>query len=205
MPHVSPLTTSSERASTVPDVVRKTADERRDEILDVAFLAFGTHGFEGTSTEDIARAAGVSQPYLFRLFGTKKQLFLAAIERLHELTVAALETGIAEMDADDECGPFEAIGHAYKAAMATPGLLRMQMQAFAACADPDVRRVVQEGFGRIVDRVHASTDASPEVLAGFVAKGMLLNVLAAMDVLYTDSGLAWAERLKEGCLQSPIT
>ncbi|MET0773709.1 MAG: TetR/AcrR family transcriptional regulator [Candidatus Limnocylindrales bacterium] len=186
------------------DVVRKSADERRDEILDAAFLAFGRHGFDGTSTEDIAKAAGVSQPYLFRLFGTKKQLFLAAVVRLHELTGAALEAGIAEMDEDADCGPLEAIGHAYKAAMATPGLLRMQMQALAACADPDVRAVVREGYGRLVDRIQASTNASPEVLSGFVAKGMLLNVLAAMDVLYEDSGLPWAERLKEGCLQSPI-
>src|SRR5262245_55441877 len=196
----NPVRTASAR----PDASRKSADERRDEILDVAFLAFGTNGFDGTSTEDIARDAGVSQPYLFRLFGTKKLLFLAAVERVHELTGAALETGIAEMDVNDECGPFEAIGHAYKAAMATPGLLRMQMQALAACADPDVRRVVQAGYGRIVNRIQAATDASPEVLAGFVAKGMLLNVLAAMDVLYEDSGLPWAERLKEGCLQSPI-
>jgi AcrR family transcriptional regulator len=188
-----------------PDAARKTADERRDEILDVAFLAFGTNGFEGTSTEDIARAAGVSQPYLFRLFGTKKQLFLAAVERVHDLTAATVELGITEMDENDACGPFEAIGHAYKAAMETPGLLRMQMQALAACADPDVRRVVQEGYGRIVDRIEAATGASPDVLAGFVAKGMLLNVLAAMDVLYTDSGLPWAERLKEGCLMTPTT
>lgn len=197
--------TAARRAAPRSDATRKSADERRDEILDVAFLAFGTHGFDGTSTEGIAKAAGVSQPYLFRLFGTKKQLFLAAVERLHEQTEAALEAGIAAMGEDDECGPFEAIGHAYKAAMATPGLLRMQMQAFAACADPDVRRVVQEGFGRIVDRVHASTDASPETLAGFVAKGMLLNVLAAMDVLYEDTGLPWAERLKEGCFESPMS
>ncbi len=185
-----------------PDAIRKSADERRDEILGVAFLAFGTNGYEGTSTEHIARDAGVSQPYLFRLFGTKKQLFLAAVERVHELTGAALEAGVAEMDVNDECGPFEAIGMAYKAAMETPGLLRMQMQALAACGDPDVRRVVRAGYGRLVDRIQAATDASPEDLAGFVAKGMLLNVLAAMDVLYTDSGLPWAERLKEGCLQS---
>jgi AcrR family transcriptional regulator len=189
---------------TRPDTTRKSAEERRDEILDVAFLAFGTRGYEGTSTEDIARDAGVSQPYLFRLFGTKKQLFLAAVERVHELTARTVELGIAEMDVNDDCGPFEAIGHAYKAAMETPGLLRMQMQALAACADPDVRMVVREGYGRIVERIEAATDASPEVLAGFVAKGMLLNVLAAMDVLYADSGLAWAERLKEGCLRSPI-
>lgn len=186
--------------STRPDTTRKSADERRDEILAVAFQAFGTHGFEATSTEDIAKAAGVSQPYLFRLFGTKKQLFLAAVERVHELTGAALDVGIAEMDENDECGPFEAIGHAYKAAMGTPGLLRMQMQALAACSDPDVRRVVREGYGRIVDRIAAATGATPDVLAGFVAKGMLLNVLAAMDLLYGDSGLPWAESLKEGCL-----
>ncbi len=188
----------------MPETSRKTADERRDEILDAAFLAFGTRGYEGTSTEDIARDAGVSQPYLFRLFGTKKQLFLAAVARVHDLTAVTVEMGIAEMDANDECGPFEAIGHAYKAAMETPGLLRMQMQALAACGDPDVRRVVREGYGRIVDRIQAATGASPEVLSGFVAQGMLLNVLAAMDVLYTDSGLPWAERLKEGCLQSHI-
>jgi AcrR family transcriptional regulator len=202
---VSIAATPSSTLPTKPDVVRKSADERRDDILAVAFLAFGTKGYEGTSTEDIARQAGVSQPYLFRLFGTKKQLFLAAVERVHDLTAATVEMGIAEMDDNADCGPFEAIGHAYKAAMATPGLLRMQMQALAACSDPDVRRVVQEGYGRIVDRIQAATGSSPEVLAGFVAKGMLLNVLAAMDVLYTDSGLPWAERLKEGCLQSPIT
>ena len=185
-------------------MARKSAEVRREEIIGIAFRHFAEGGFDGTSTETIARDAGVSQPYLFRLFGTKKQLFLAAVERVHELTGAALETGIAEMDENDDCGPFEAIGHAYKAAMETPGLLRMQMQALAACADPDVRRVVREGYGRIVERIQVATDASPGVLAGFVAKGMMLNVLAAMDVLYTDSGLPWAERLKEGCLQSPI-
>jgi AcrR family transcriptional regulator len=189
-------------AAVLPETIRKTADERRDEILAVAFQAFGDRGFEATSTEDIAQAAGVSQPYLFRLFGTKKQLFLAAVERVHELTGAALDAGRAE--AGPDCGPFEAMGHAYKAAMASPGLLRMQMQALAACGDPDVRRVVQAGFGRIVDRIQTTTAASPEVLAGFVAKGMLLNVLAAMDVLYEDVDLPWVRSLKEGCLGMPL-
>jgi AcrR family transcriptional regulator len=202
MPRVSTAIRPATTTGVTPDI-RRTADERRDEILRVAFLAFGTRGYEGTSTEDIAAEAGISQPYLFRLFGTKKQLFLAAVERVHELTEAALETGLAEADADADCGPFEAMGHAYKAAMATPGLLRMQMQALAACGDPDVRRVVRAGYGRIVERIQAATDASPEVLAGFVAKGMLLNVLAAMEVLYSDSGVPWAERLKEGCLGMP--
>ena len=66
--------------------VRRTSDERREEILEAAFTAFSETGFEGTSTDDIAAAVGISQPYLFRLFGTKKELFLAAVERCFEET-----------------------------------------------------------------------------------------------------------------------
>src|SRR5262245_47572801 len=106
---MSMAVTPGRTAATRPDTARKSADERRDEILDVAFIAFGAHGYDGTSTEDIAKAAGVSQPYLFRLFGTKKQLFLAAVERVHDLTAATVEMGIAEMDVNADCGPFEAI------------------------------------------------------------------------------------------------
>src|SRR4051794_41459597 len=57
---------------------RLTADERRAEIVEAAVTAFARGGFDGASTDDIARIAGVSQPYLFRLFGTKRELFLAA-------------------------------------------------------------------------------------------------------------------------------
>ena len=55
----------------------------------------------------------------------------------------------------------------------------MQMQAHTACEDPDVRRVVRAGYARLVDRFQEATNASPEALADFVAKGMLLNVMVA--------------------------
>ena len=60
---------------------RHTADERREEMIAAALVAFADTGLDGTSTETIARQVGISQPYLFRLFGTKKELFLAAVER----------------------------------------------------------------------------------------------------------------------------
>jgi AcrR family transcriptional regulator len=60
---------------------RKTADERREDILAVAMEHFGAGGYHGTSTENIAREAGISQPYLFRLFRTKRELFLACWRR----------------------------------------------------------------------------------------------------------------------------
>src|SRR3954454_15218082 len=64
----------------VPTTERLTAAERRDEILDAALIECAERGLHGTSTERIAKRAGISQPYLFRLFGTKKELFIATIE-----------------------------------------------------------------------------------------------------------------------------
>src|SRR4026208_347889 len=61
--------------------VRKTAEERREEILAVALEEFGERGLDGTSTDPIARKARTPQPYLFRLFGTKKELYLETVRR----------------------------------------------------------------------------------------------------------------------------
>src|SRR6266516_4106755 len=60
---------------------RMPATERREMVLEAAVAEFAAHGLAGTSTEDVARQAGISQPYLFRLFTTKKVLFLALVER----------------------------------------------------------------------------------------------------------------------------
>src|SRR6476659_2948897 len=60
---------------------RQTADDRSRAVLAAAFQSFARGGLHGTSTEEIAEAAGISQPYLFRLFATKKRLFVATIER----------------------------------------------------------------------------------------------------------------------------
>ena len=66
-----------------PEGPRKSAEERREDILAIALEHFALGGYHGTSTETIAREAGISQPYLFRLFRTKRELFLACNERHH--------------------------------------------------------------------------------------------------------------------------
>ena len=58
---------------------RMSSDERRAEILLAAHAVFGARGYEGATTDEVARAAGVSQPYVVRLFGTKESLFLAVL------------------------------------------------------------------------------------------------------------------------------
>jgi AcrR family transcriptional regulator len=159
---------------------RKTAEERRVAVLEAALTEFGDSGFEGASTDTIARAAGISQPYLFRLFRTKKALFIAADEQCFEETFTRFEEAATGLHGDDA---LEAMGRAYKAMITDdPRRLRMQMQAYAACSDPDIAIVVRRGFGRLVELVE-SKGADPERAMSFFAAGMLINVMASMGVL----------------------
>jgi AcrR family transcriptional regulator len=174
---------------------RHTADERRGEILAAAVTRFGSTGLHGTSTETIARDVGVSQPYVFRLFGTKKELFMEAVEWGFRHTLETIRG--AARDASDPADAFRRIGDAYAGLIADRHYLDLQMQAYAACDDPDIREVVERGFGALVTEVGRGTGASPEQLAVFLGRGMLLNVMAAMGVLDREDG--WPAVVREGC------
>jgi len=90
--------------------IRKTADERREEILAAALEEFGEHGLDGTSTDTIARKAGISQPYLFRLFGTKKELYLETVRRCLSQTLELFEQAADGLHGEEA---MNAIGQAY--------------------------------------------------------------------------------------------
>ncbi len=173
---------------------RKTAPERREEVLEAAMAEFAAHGLDGGSTEAIARAVGISQPYVFRLFGTKKQLFIATVERCLRGTLEMMRTAGAGLKGE---AVLEAIGESYRQRLANPTYLHAQMQAYAACGDPDIREVVRRGYGEMVEYVERASGLPPERIAHFFAKGMLLNVVASMDLLQAEEG--WAQRLLEGC------
>jgi AcrR family transcriptional regulator len=175
--------------------IRKTAEVRREEILAVALEEFGEHGLDGTSTDTIARKAGISQPYLFRLFGTKKELYLETVRRCLRETLELFQEA-AEGKRGEEA--LNAIGQAYRGLLADRIRLRGQMQAYADCDDDEVREVVREGYGRLVEYVERVSGAKPERIRDFFAFGMLLNVFASMDLL--DHPAPWAKQLLESCL-----
>ena len=126
---------------------RHTADERREAIIEAALIEFADTGLAGTSAETIARRVGISQPYLFRLFGTKKELFLIAVERCFAETMDMFRQ--SARGPSDTADAFQRMGDAYHSLIRDRSKLRMQMQAYAACDDPDVRRAVQRGFGEL--------------------------------------------------------
>ena len=172
---------------------RLSADERRAEVVEAAVKAFASGGLHGTSTEEIARLAGVSQPYLFRLFGTKRDLFLAALERMfarleHEMNDAA-DKPLVDMPYDYS-PVLASIGHRYGRLLQDQSLLRLQLHGFAACDDPEIRAFVRRRFSDLITLVSARSGVPGTDLRDFFAQGMLMNVAAAMQL--DDSALAGA-------------
>ncbi len=168
---------------------RLTASERRDEVIAAATTEFASGGLAGTSTEDIARRAGVSQPYLFQLFGTKKDLFIAAVRDCFDRTGQQFEASAAGARAASGENPsvlLSVMGDAYiRMLLADRNLLRLQLHAYAACSDPDVRDVVRHEWGRLWRIVSRLSGADDTAIAGWFAQGMLINVVASMDAART--------------------
>ena len=92
-------------------MARRTADERREHVLDAAIAEFAAQGYHAASTTAIARRAGISQPYIYALYRNKRELFLAAYRHVAERIRARL-VGAADAGADPEAR-LAAMGEAY--------------------------------------------------------------------------------------------
>jgi AcrR family transcriptional regulator len=176
---------------------RVPASERRDALIEAAIPEFAVGGLHGTPVDRIARRVGVAQPYVFSLFGSKRDLFLAAVDRCFTRVGELLTRGAEEFDpaiAAEGATIFQAMGNAYSLALADDReLLMLQMQAYAACEDPVIRDHVRRGYAQLVQHAEqlAGPTATQEDLDGFFRYGMWLNVAAAMGVEDLSAGCAW--------------
>jgi len=157
---------------------RMTADERRAAIVVAAVAAFARTGYEGTSTDAIARRAGITQPYVMRLFGTKRELFVAAVDHAY----GAVLDGFRQAAAAAGGHRMDAICESYWGILANRDLLAMQFQAMAASDDPLIRDVVAAHVGAIRAFVIEQTGADEDVMREFMAMGMLMNAAVALDM-----------------------
>jgi len=158
---------------------RQTAPERRQALVEAAVEHFAQTGLHGTAVSAITDEVGITQPYAFSLFGTKKGLFLAAVERGCDRIEETFRTAAA--GAGEE-GPLAAMGAAYGELLSDRSLLLIQLQSYAACGDDEVRDVVRRRYARLYELVRELSGADALELQGFFATGMLLNVAAAMDL-----------------------
>ena len=147
---------------------RRSAEERRREIVEIAISHFAQHGYNGTSTDQVAREAGISQPYLFRLFGTKRELFLACHEAMHERIADSFAEAARRGAAG---GAHEGDGRRLHEPARRPHALLFQMQSYAACSDPEIQTRVRERYADLVRQVEQATGASPAELWTFFSTG----------------------------------
>lgn len=181
-----------------PVRTRHTGDERREAVIRAAIPAFAAGGYAGTSTSTIARRVGVSQPYLFQLFGTKKRLFIAAVRDCFDATGRAFEeagraAGGPRADPDTV---LKAMGQRYIELLKDRHRLRLQLQSYAACDDPQIRAAVQEGFASLYATVRGISGADVPAVQAWFAKGMLFTVAAAMGDSDPKSPLSIAALVK---------
>jgi AcrR family transcriptional regulator len=157
---------------------RQSADARREALVRIAHKHFAQGGLHGTAVSAITDEAGITQPYAFRLFRTKRELFLAACTHNVDRVVATFRAAADGLPQDERMG---AMGEAYLELLQDREVLLMQLQSQAACADPEVRAHVRAGYERVRETVRELAGASDEELMGFMATGMFLNLAAAID------------------------
>ena len=163
------------------------SDERRQLVVEAAVACFARKGFYGTSTHEIAERAGISQPYVYRLFADKPTLFAQAVAYVGDLLTGALTA-----HADQGPSP-AALQAAYGALIEDRDVLRFLMQANCAVDEPLIRDAVRDCYAKQVALVHEILDGDEEAVRRWFAAGMLDNVVAVLGL--ADVGEPWARTL----------
>jgi AcrR family transcriptional regulator len=161
---------------------RMSSDERREQIVEAAIAVFGAKGYVGTTTDDVARAASVSQPYVVRLFGTKENLFLAALGSALERLLAAFRSAPNVADLHERG---ELMGQTYLNLLEVRGLHQILSQAFLLGAHPVIGPAARAGFAQVWhflrgDPANGGAGFTPEEAQKFLAMGMLINTMVGL-------------------------
>jgi AcrR family transcriptional regulator len=161
-------------------ITRSSSEERREQLVDAAVTEFAANGFHATSTTAIAKRAGISQPYVYALFPNKHELFLAANAEVAERIRGAFAEAARGLESTEE--RLEAMGAAYLKLLENREEIMFQHQANAAAGDPALREPIRREFMRLFDDVGRLSGAGEDEVWMFMAKGMMLNVIAALDL-----------------------
>lgn len=173
-----------------------SSEDRREQILAAATQVFGERGYVGGTTDAIARAAGISQAYVVRTFGSKESLFFAAGQRAADHVEAVFREVIEGFTGDESADERERrLGEAYGALVADRGVLLTLMHLFTLGHDTVFGPLARESFLRIYEIVRDDAHMSPEAASLFFARGMLINTLMGLRMPEVESDQPYAHEL----------
>jgi AcrR family transcriptional regulator len=179
-------------ATASPPKTRMSGTDRRALVLDAAVLEFGEHGWHGARIEAIAARAGISHPYLLRLFASKRELFVAAMDRAFARMEEAFNAAVERDDGD----PILALGEAYRLLLRDdPAALRLHMHALAAASDPDVGEAVTHRYAALLARMRELSGAPEDRVRTCFAVGLTLTVVTVLDLPDRRGDLRWGAKL----------
>ena len=176
---------SAEQTATsvpVPETARRmSSDERREQIIAAAMAVFGARGYEGTTTDDVARTAGVSQPYVVRLFRSKENLFLEAMQSALDEMMRTFRVALADEASDKPAS--KRIGEAYVELLSTRGLHQTLSHAWLLGGHPVIGRAARRGFAEVWQFIRDEAGFDADQARAFIAEGMLINVMIGMRLV----------------------
>lgn len=177
------------------------ADTRREAIVEAALMAFADAGFAATPVTAVAVKAGISQAYVFKLYPTKEELFVAAVERCFTRIEEVLERSAQTVTSGDPDEILYAMGDGYAGLIADRKMLMIQVHAQSASDVPAIRDVLRAGLRRIVSYVKQRSGASDEAVQRFIAFGQLCHLITTADIY--DLGEDWAKILARSIRHVP--
>ncbi|HEY0260475.1 MAG TPA: TetR family transcriptional regulator [Lacisediminihabitans sp.] len=156
---------------------RMHAEDRRELIVQAATTVFGDYGYVGATTAAVAEAAGVSQPYVIRMFGTKERLFLEVIDSALDCLLTAFRAVLAE---ESEIPVARRLGIAYVTLAGNRGQLLSLMHAFVLGKDPVIGEAGRRGFMDVYRFLRTEAGFDPDEVQRFLAGGMLVNTMIGL-------------------------
>jgi AcrR family transcriptional regulator len=158
---------------------RFSADERREQVVAAAITEFAEQGYQAASTSAIARRAGISQPYIYALFPSKQELFIA----VHDVVVGRILRAFTEAAGrgTTSAEKLDRMGEVYPGLIADRDALRLQLQTYAT-GDPVIQAHAARSYRELYDHVRTLSGAAPVEVSMFFACGMLANVTVALGL-----------------------
>ncbi|MGW4125486.1 ATP-binding protein [Nocardia sp. NPDC004711] len=164
-----------------PTKSRMTALQRSEQILRFAVTIFAESGYTATRTDDIARRAQVSQPYVIKLFGTKQQLFLSVLHDVFDRIEEIVESTVAQDNSKTPRTPASLLAEIYRTLADEPELLLVALHGLAATSEHAIRRDLRLRCDRLYRLVPELTQASAHETRRFIDACALLTVSIALD------------------------
>jgi AcrR family transcriptional regulator len=159
---------------------RLTSEQRRHQILSAALMVFGARGYEGATTDEVARAAGVSQPYVVRLFGSKEKLFLAVIDHALDSLLTAFRAALAD-DTGEPDG--KRIGDAYIGLLEVRGLHQTLAHSYLLGSHPVIGPAARKGFAAVWRFFREEWGLDADEARAFMAEGMLISTMIGLRLV----------------------